>query len=707
METGKYVDFAAGHTGVVHLRLIPRTSISLAAPSQELTSLRTMVTLRGPIESLPDGTPLRFSWIVQRGTEKKSFAVQDLKLEAESKTVGSVIVPLDVLTHGLLGKGTVGFEVTPDFPRCKTQVSAPGTLTFDNPLSVAFSTLTGKRIGSVVTVSPSIGEIFLDAIVKLTLRERDVGEGEVQTTADMAHEITWAKGDTSPRPWRIGCAAPDGIVFDYMEDDEKGAYEIDYALSVSTDGGKSYQVVHESSQILSVPHPRLEAFELVSEDSSVWDAGFYDYWSTVIGNMSREDAQKIPVKLQRARGKLSGYDPDLGLPVQISLWTRDPDGKTTQFKAKGTAAGIEQTVRIWGDGSFDVELVNFCELTSKEDWKQINKMQFFAVLRLHPSLTGGKERAPIHRVFDFDSAVFTPVLDNGEGAGLATGTGVCTRGVQIAVTHDGKIHNSSITVGGKDFVTWFNDEFYKKPHDGLFPNGLQADGFKKVFDNLTAVSGKAAISVNEFVAHLMIMYNETGGTLKPGPEQGGDAYLFETRTITRSDGSTFTKASYNKVPEAYKAGNQLKARGIISSQADVDAWNSTTSYPASASQSVRTAARECDFYKYRGRGLNQLTWRGNYEAHADDALQKAFGKTSAQMTNAELDAAFMDARVYPAAFRSFNSSKANAQAAMEKVEQGEFGDYGKLVSGSDSYRTTFSNRCKKVSDLMIKTGFES
>lgn len=442
MEEGKSIKIPAGHSGVVPVRVIPKTSIRLAAPSQEVTALRASITLQGPVENLPDGTPVSFSWLVKRGAETTAHPVPNLKLKVQSKTQGSVTVPLDAVEHRLIGQGSVGFEIAPDFPRCPVQRAAPGALTFDNPLSITFAeALSNRRIGSVLTVRPSIDGAFSDAVVLLTLRERDAGEGERTSDEDMAHEIRWEKGDTSSRKWRVGCAgAEGGVVLDYPEANEVGDYEIEYTLSVSTDGGKKFQTLVESGQILTVPRPKLESFELLHESSTVLESGLFDYLSMVYKNMTRSDAAQIPLKILRARGKLSGFDPGLPLPLQISLWMTDAEGKIAQFKATGATAGLEHTITLSGDGSFNEKLCDVCELDHEEDWAKFKSSKFFAVLRLPASVGGGAERVPIQQVFDYDSAKLAPFHD-GEMTSVLRGTGVSTApasGAEIRPTGTGQ-----------------------------------------------------------------------------------------------------------------------------------------------------------------------------------------------------------------------------------------------------------------------------
>lgn len=286
------------------------------------------------------------------------------------------------------------------------------------------------------------------------------------------------------------------------------------------------------------------------------------------------------------------------------------------------------------------------------------------------------------------------------------------------------IKSSRITVAGKPFATWFNDVFKPSVQSKTqyFKNRTNADGFKKVFDELPGLTGKQEVTLNEFVAHFCIIYNELGGTFAPKTENGDDAYFFEKRGEK--------KASYNGLYQRF-AGNQMSNKangndhpalgtkaagwGKLTRQVDIDAWNSKTKYPVNppagsafnATQwaSIKTFARNCDFYKFRGRGLQQLTLRGNYRKHADPFLKAEYGKKSEDMTNAELDAAFKNPAIYVPAFRSFHRAK------MEKVglvneNPPKWGGYAMHVGG-EKYVTKFTERCTLLFDAIKKAGYKA
>ncbi|EYF02882.1 lysozyme [Chondromyces apiculatus] len=418
---GKSVEVAPGYTGVLRLRVIPMTSIKLAAPTLTVAAARTPVKLTGAVKNLPSGTKARFTWLVLRegADTPERCPTPDVTIEVQGGTQATVTVPLDVLEHRLIGKGKVGFEIAPDFLYCPTQTVAPAVIVFNNPLSVSFPDGTaGKRIGSRVRIVPTIGAAFRGAAIRLQVRERDVGDCETATDADLSIAFTWKGGDTSERVWRIGCTAPEGTpVLNYLEDQEDGGYEFDYDLSISSDG-QTFVPVIRSEPLLTVPRPKLTSFALSAEETHWWDA--LAMWMS----STSPNASELPVKLLSAKGSIADLDPELGLPAQISLWMTDAEGKIEPFK------DIEATVTVDEDGAFEAELVNFTELTKKEDWARLRAATFFGVLRLSAATTGTKNRTPIRCVLDYDEAQFIP-FHEGTGASPLRGTGVCTKGAKI------------------------------------------------------------------------------------------------------------------------------------------------------------------------------------------------------------------------------------------------------------------------------------
>ncbi len=257
-------------------------------------------------------------------------------------------------------------------------------------------------------------------------------------------------------------------------------------------------------------------------------------------------------------------------------------------------------------------------------------------------------------------------------------------------------------IGSRNFSVWFNN--FREKYTDIFPHPLEARNFINVIRRVETLTGKPSITVNEFIGHFAIIYNETGGTFKPVTEKGpnwadpddfrNDAYFFMA--------IPGKKRSYNQGPQNMPAGDLLRDWGVISRDEDVEAWNSTTEYPINQPEDVRRRARDCDFYKFRGRGLNQITWRTGYTHFVDPVVAPL---TTGQMTNAQLDAAFTDPAVYCGVFRNYISDPFWAGKAIGPLIAGDFTQYPLYVAGKTAteYQKRFVKRCQTLK-LALKGG---
>lgn len=220
-------------------------------------------------------------------------------------------------------------------------------------------------------------------------------------------------------------------------------------------------------------------------------------------------------------------------------------------------------------------------------------------------------------------------------------------------------------VNGVAFANWFNQDF--RFTSTAYNYLINASNFATLMQHIPDFTGKSAITLGEFCGHFAIMYNETGGTFSAIREMGGAKYIFES--------TSWGKVTYNKAPNRL-AGDQLKEWGVISSDADVKAWNGDV-YPGNAPKNVQNAALKCDFYRFRGYGFNQLTWRNNYEK----CLQPILPRKLDDYNEEEFEHVLKDIGIACKTFHNFITQSASAKQAINDLDNGSFRAYGMLVSG--------------------------
>jgi len=189
---------------------------------------------------------------------------------------------------------------------------------------------------------------------------------------------------------------------------------------------------------------------------------------------------------------------------------------------------------------------------------------------------------------------------------------------------------------GKDFIDWFNGEHARK---GTFsasfgPASLHRDitiagsnvktNFENFWNHLDIVFGKSKINLIEFVTLMTSPINEVNGNLTAIAEvpQGREVlkFFYQTRgynvqpNLNWTARKCFNDPDYRSAHEFASDGTKKKYAAELAGVAGPE-WDTTT-YPAgfSSDPSPNASAfiREADFYKFRGRGVIQITHRSAY-----------------------------------------------------------------------------------------------
>jgi hypothetical protein len=191
--------------------------------------------------------------------------------------------------------------------------------------------------------------------------------------------------------------------------------------------------------------------------------------------------------------------------------------------------------------------------------------------------------------------------------------------------------------GMEDFITWFNDQKividYNDLKPGRSPKQIAQNatgGFQNVWDNIPWMFGEGVNSINliQFICLVSIMIIESRKLNFSGSEEElvsypghlGLAGAFDAIDNIKSSYNTYlsNKTAYDLINNAdfNRVHGNLHLGDKLANTSDKGTWKGNrypqNEYSTSTNPKDTGYIQQADFYKFRGRGLIQTTFRENY-----------------------------------------------------------------------------------------------
>jgi hypothetical protein len=294
--------------------------------------------------------------------------------------------------------------------------------------------------------------------------------------------------------------------------------------------------------------------------------------------------------------------------------------------------------------------------------------------------------------------------------------------------------------GASDFIDWFNRNLAGQgpwANRAIGTGAQVAANFQSIWNKIPEIFGSAQINLLQFVSLMSIFINEVGGSLAPISEKvglkghPGLAYAFDSiaglKASYNDGGSNWTAYRCFRDPD-FVAAHGAKALGAQLQNTNDARWSGheyPSGYPTEPNPALAGFIMEADFYKFRGRGLIQTTWRGAYQnlirfiqgytgtqqeilarqgAWAGVSLDKAANASS----NADWDALFLNTDLeIPCVAISQHSAGAGHYLdlsgdakELNGKGKGSIWRMGKSISGGDAYADLFRRRVIAICNLL-------
>lgn len=296
-------------------------------------------------------------------------------------------------------------------------------------------------------------------------------------------------------------------------------------------------------------------------------------------------------------------------------------------------------------------------------------------------------------------------------------------------------------LGAVDFIDWFSTNLANVgPWAGkaIAASAAARANFNAIWDRIPQIFGSPQINLLQFASLMTIFVNEVGGGgLGPISEKVGTkdhpglAYAFDriphVKQSYNADGSNWTALRcFNDA--AFIAAHGQKALGNQLQNTADQAWSGSV-YPPGVPTDVDPAKTgfimEADFYKFRGRGLIQTTWRSAYlklikfvQSYGGtqaiiSALATAWAgldpdAAASSSSNADWDNLFMHSNLeipcvaiaqHSAAGNNYLSLSGDVDV-LNGHHAGSIWRMGRTISGGDAYADLFRRRVIAICNLL-------